>query len=167
MKFLKPILSFVLIFSFFNFSYASGQMFMEKNPFIGKAAKDFTLDTLSAKKVNMTHFRDGKSAIVFFWATWCPHCREQLSSLNANRQEIEGKGIKIILVDIGENADQVRSYVEKNQVHLEVFLDEDQTSAEDYGLIGVPTFFLINKNGMTQAVEHHLPENYEEILLKT
>ncbi len=57
--------------------------------------------------------------------------------------------------------------MERNKVSLEIFLDEDQKLAEEYGLIGVPTFFFINKNGVTQAVEHRLLENYEEILLKS
>ena len=167
MNFLKSILCFVFMVSFVNLSHASGQIPKEKNSFIGKKAKDFTLETLSAKKVNMTDFRDGQSAIIFFWATWCPHCREQLAALNANRQEIEGKGIKIILVDTGESADEARSYVKRNQIQLEVFLDEDQTAAEDYGLIGVPTFFFVDKKGVMKAVEHYLPENYEDILSKT
>ena len=164
MKFLKLGFCVVLIFGLFNFSNASGQLFMEESPLVGKAAKDFTLNTLKAQNVNMTKFRDDQSAIVFFWATWCPHCREQLSALNSSRQEIEKKGIKIILVDLGESPDQVRSYVEKNKIDLDVFLDQDQELAQDYGLIGVPTLVFIDKKGITKAVDHHLPENYEQIL---
>ena len=164
MRFLKFTLCFFFMISGFSLSQASGQMFMEESPLIGKAAKDFTLDTLSTKDVNMTKFRGDQSAIVFFWATWCPHCREQLSSLNANRGQIESQGIKIILVDLGESADQVRAYLDKNRIGLEVFLDQDQSLAEDYALVGVPTLIFIDKKGFTRAVEHHLPDNYQEIL---
>ena len=68
-----------------SMTYAMGDGSFMTQTLIGKPAPDFTLDTLSAKQVNMTSYRSGKKAIIFFWATWCPHCRVQLKELNARR----------------------------------------------------------------------------------
>ena len=137
-----------------------------KNQSIGKMAPDFTLDTLNAKSVNMTKFREGKGAILFFWATWCPHCRLALKGLNQMAGDFEKKGIKLFLVDIGEDSDQVRQYIQKNKITLDVFLDMESTLAEPYGIIGVPTFVFVGSEGKIKSVEHSLPKNYEQILSK-
>ena len=163
MKFIK-IIGLILLLNTLNVSQIHAQWLEAQNPGIGQKAKDFTLNTLNAKNVNMTKFRNGKKMIMFFWATWCPHCREQLAQLNGQRQEIERKGIKIILVDLGEGKEQVRSYVKKNKVNLDVFLDEDESLSEEYQIEGVPTLVFIGQDGVTKAVKHYLPENYEEIL---
>ena len=143
---------------------ARAQFFFMENPLVGKTAPDFTLPTFNGGKVNMTKFRDNKSAILFFWATWCPHCREALKDLNKNRAEIEGKGIKLMLVDIGEGEKEVRRYVERNKIVSTIFLDQESSLSDLYGVVGIPTFVFVDSKGMVKAVEHELPENYEEIL---
>jgi len=143
---------------------ARAQSFFIENPLVGQMAPDFTLKTFNGEKVNMTKFRDNKSAILFFWATWCPHCREALKDLNKNRAQIEGKGIKVILVDVGEGEKEVRRYMERNKIGVTVFLDQESSLADPYGIIGVPTFVFVDPKGIVKAVEHALPDNYEEIL---
>jgi len=143
---------------------AQAQFFVFENPLVGEKAPDFTVNTLNSGKLNMSKFRDGQSAIVFFWATWCPHCRNQLKELAKKKEELTQKGIKVILVDLQETAQQVKSYMDKNKIDYEVFFDEDQSLAEIYGIVGVPTFFFINKDGVIKAVEHEIPSNYEASL---
>jgi len=135
-----------------------------ENPLIGQQAPDFFLESVKNGKVSLAKLRDGQGAIVFFWATWCPHCRRQLGELNTQAAEIEKKGIKIILIDIGENARQVSSYLEKQGINLDAVLDENSSLSDSYGIVGVPTFYLIDKKGVVKAVEHALPENYAKIL---
>ena len=132
----------------------------------GKAAANFKLDTLTQTQVDMAKYRDGKKAIIFFWATWCPHCREQIKELNAQGPSILQKGIKILLVDIGEDADEVKAHAARNKINFDIFLDKDSTVAEEYQIIGVPTFYFIDEKGVVVAVTHALPENLEEVFKK-
>ena len=132
----------------------------------GKAAPNFQLDTLTAPKVDMTTYRDGKKAIIFFWATWCPHCREQIKELNAQSEAIFKKGFKILLVDVGEEAQQAQAYAQRNQVKLDIFLDQDSSVSENYRVIGVPTFFFLDEKGMIVETTHALPENLEDVYKK-
>ena len=142
------------------------QLFMMDNPNTGKSAPEFTLPTLSGRATALSAFREGKKAIIFFWATWCPHCRAALKELNERQKEFVNKDIRIVLVDVGEPAAVVKKYVEKYKVTLEVFLDEDEGESEKYDIIGVPTFFFVNKEGVIKEILHQLPENYDEILSK-
>ncbi len=147
-------------------SFAMGQFSFLETTMAGKPAPDFTLKTLKGPDANMTKFRAGQPAIIFFWATWCPHCREQLKGFNAQAEEIGKKGIKVILVDIGESKGEVQAYVDKNKIMFEIFLDQEETVVEKYAVIGVPTFFFVNAKGEIKSTEHYLPENFEETLKK-
>ncbi|MCK5580942.1 MAG: TlpA family protein disulfide reductase [Candidatus Omnitrophica bacterium] len=154
-----------LFFGALGSSYASGQFFFFQNPMVGEVAPDFILETLNGGKKSLEEFRDGDPAIVFFWATWCLHCRTQLKELNDSAAEIQEKGIKLVLVDLGESSSQVRAYLKDNGVSLNVFLDKTSEIAEEYGVVGIPTFYFLDKKGIIQAVEHDIPENHEALLL--
>src|ERR1041384_8209766 len=80
----------------------------------GKLAADFTLPTVQGKTANMTQLRHGKKAVIFFWATWCPHCREELQRVNDLRQEIASKGIQMIFISLGEEKKTVQDYLERH-----------------------------------------------------
>ena len=155
---------FLIVFVF-GLSKVNAQFFLFGNPLEGKKAPDFTLSTLKKTSVNMTEYRDGKSAILFFWTTWCPHCRSALRNLNTQYAEIEKKGIKFILINIEESKSQVASYLKRNSIRLDVFLDEDGSVAGDYALVGVPSYYLIDKNGIVISVGHDLADDYKDLLV--
>lgn len=134
-----------------------------ENERIGKPAPDFTLPTVDGRKMSFAQFRGTDKAVIFFWATWCPHCRRELGVLNQKKEEFTQKGIKIALVDIGEEAAMVKQYLQKNRVDMTVFLDKDNAVAESYNLVGVPTFLFVDAQGIVRGLEYSLPENYEEI----
>lgn len=145
-------------------SAAMGQFFFLENENIGKPVKDFTLKVAGAQKQSLSQFREGKKAIIFFWATWCPHCRRELNQLHQTQEQIAQKGIKIVLVDVGEEERLVQEYMQKNKMDMAVFLDADSSVAESYALVGVPTFYFVDAGGIVRDVQHNLPEDYEKIL---
>lgn len=156
----------LLISVVFSPQAVRGQPFSMKNPLIGKQAPDFTAETLSGTDRNMTEFREGNSAIIFFWATWCPYCRKELEDFDKKVINMQEKNIKLVLVNIGEPAQKVSSFIEKNNINLEVFLDEESSLAEEYGVVGIPAFYFVDEEGVIKAVENSLPENYDEIFLE-
>jgi hypothetical protein len=50
---------------------------------------------------------------------------------------------------------------------MDVFLDEDSAVSEEYGLIGVPTFYFVDVNGIVADVMHSLPKDLEAVFTKT
>lgn len=155
---------FLVSFMFINYSIASGQLFFFGNPMIGKKAENFKLMSISKKEFTLDELVGSRGAMIFFWATWCPHCRNQISVLNESKQAIESNGVKIIVIDSGENAAKVEKYLNKNGITMDVLLDQDSYVTSKYKVVGFPTFFFVNKNGIIKAVEHIIPENYLEII---
>ena len=135
------------------------------HPLIGQSAPDFTLGTLGGRDETMSEVRAGRPSVIFFWATWCPHCRSQLAELTRLRESVEEKGIRIILVDVGEDARKVGEYFRAENIPFNTFLDQEGVVAGDYKIVGVPTFFFVNAQGAVVAAEHSLVRDYEQILL--
>ncbi len=142
---------------------SNAQLLFFGNPLVGKEAPDFTLPSLSGKDVNITQFRDGKNAIYFFWATWCPHCRNAISEINKNIKTFEENDIRVVLIDEGEKRDLVKAFAQKNKIHLEILLDEQTKLSETFSLIGLPTFIYVQKDGIVRAVKHSLVEDLNEL----
>lgn len=157
------LLSFLILTSLGG-SHAMGEFMFVENPLIGKQAPEFTLKTLKGENMSLSQFRGGDATILFFWATWCPHCRDELKGLGKRTEEFEQKGIKIALIDLEEDPKLVGSFLEKFKISYPVFMDETSQVAEQYNIIGVPTIFLIDKDGIVRFMGHDLPNNYVELL---
>ena len=165
--FLKVLVIFLIVGVMFGTGSASGQfLFFLENPLVGKPAPDFTLKTISGEQINMAEYRDGRPAVMFFWAIWCPHCRIELQRLQERQSEFTEKDIRLLVVDLGEPRDLVKSYLKDNDITLDVLLDEDSKVADEYMVLGVPTYFLVNRKGVVKGANHTLPKNYEKILAK-
>jgi cytochrome c biogenesis protein CcmG, thiol:disulfide interchange protein DsbE len=144
-------------------SSASAQGFFE-HPLKGKPAPDFTLDTVKAQKVNFKALSQGKKTIVFFWATWCPHCREQIKALNAKKGELDKAGVQVVYVDIGEDAGTVKTFLDRNGYDLDVFLDGNSYLSETYAVFGIPSLFFISADGTINEMLNVFPNDYMKLL---
>ncbi len=153
----------VLIFCFSPLS-AQGQFVFDENPLIGKQAPDFMLNLTSGESMSLNKYRGSEPAIIFFWATWCPHCREELRTLSRESERFVKSGIKIVLVNVEENPRLVKAFIDKIKLPYSVFLDETSEVAGQYSIIGLPSLFFVDKNGVVSGMEHGLPQDYLEML---
>jgi len=132
-----------------------------KSALLGRAAPDVVLTQTEGVSTSVIGSRQGKKAILVFWATWCPHCYEDLGAINENFASIEQKGIKVILVDVGENTQTVKNYFNHRQMKLISFIDEDSYLQDTYHLAGIPTLVFIDEKGIIRSMTHQFPSDYE------
>ena len=131
----------------------------------GDTAPDFTLNDLSDQEVTLSDLK-GKSIILFFWTTWCPHCRAQLLTLSKEYLQTKGKNIEILTVNIQENKSKVESFLKKYKAGFNTVLDLRGKVATLYEVEGVPTFYFISQEGKIIYVSNFLPSNYTEKFLE-
>src|SRR3569623_2285316 len=120
MKRILMALSLVVLTT--GFAWAMSSMPSYKNDLVGKPAIEFTLETTSSKSQTLTQARDGKKAMIVFWATWCPHCREELEVLRQKADELKKQGIQVVLVDVGETKEEAASYLKAQKIPFESFI---------------------------------------------
>ncbi len=152
----------ILLFVSTQSVFAMGDLRMvQEDSLSGKPAPDFTLMKTDGTKSSLNQVRAGKQAIIFFWATWCPHCRTELQVLAGRVKELKSKNIEVILVDIGENQSKVVSYLTANKISLVSFLDTEEEVAGQYNLRGVPTLFFVGQDGIVKSVSHNFSMEVE------
>ncbi|MGH9596139.1 MAG: TlpA family protein disulfide reductase [Edaphobacter sp.] len=89
----------------------------------------------------------GQVVLVNYWATWCGPCWEETPGLIRLSQELGAKGLAVVGVAIDEGGDEkVRRFVEEFRVPYPVVRPERMSQME-YGLAGVPTTVLVDKDG--------------------
>jgi thiol-disulfide isomerase/thioredoxin len=135
------------------------------NSLIGKEAPEIVLPKTDGTTARLIASGKGKKVILVFWATWCPHCYEELNTINESAASVENKGVKIILVDIGEAQEDVKNYLDRRQIRLTCFVDVDSALLGTYRLIGVPTLVFIDEKGIIRSMTHQFPSNYEDYFI--
>ena len=78
-----------------------------------KMAKDFTLDDIKGKKVNlMSEVKKNKITILDFWASWCPPCMREVPNLVDIYDRYGEDGLGIVGVSLDESKDDWKNTVE-------------------------------------------------------
>jgi thiol-disulfide isomerase/thioredoxin len=108
----------------------------------------FTLTDLEGRPVARDDLA-GRPVLVEFWATWCPPCRAEMPSMKALRDGLLEAGVpfEIIAIDVQEDARTVKAFLEENGYDFPVFLDEDGKISGRFVAQGIPTSYLIDKEG--------------------
>jgi peroxiredoxin len=128
---------------------------------IGSKAPDFSLETAKGKGTKtFSQIQQGKKTILFFWATWCPNCHEEIRQISTMLEEFKENDVNVVLVSLGEVREDVAAYLERKHIELDSFLDSDNELQESYQLVGVPTLFFIDEAGVIRNSAHRLPTDY-------
>ncbi len=121
---------------------------MRINPIKGsKKAPDFSLKDLAGKKVEIRQFK-GKVVFLNFWATWCGPCKEEMPSLEALHQNLKGENFVLLTISVDyEGSKPVDGFINKHRYTFPVLLDPNGETLDLFEIKGIPTTFIIDKNG--------------------
>src|SRR3989338_8584433 len=113
-------------------------------------APEFTLSQLDGSPISLSDLR-GQIVAIEFWATWCGPCRFSLPSLDAIYKRYQERGVRVLLVNQGEQTDVVRRWAQK-RFSSPILLDKEQSIAQLYMVSGIPQLFVIDKLGQIAYV---------------
>jgi len=116
----------------------------------GTKPADFRGPTLDTRPVSLAALR-GKVVLVNFWATWCVECRPELPVLERLHRELGSRGLAVVGVNARERRETIAHYVREIGLSFPVVLDPDGAIAAQYGVIGLPATFLIDRDGRAVA----------------
>ncbi len=119
-------------------------------PAVGHPAPDFTLPGLDGTLVSLSDLR-GRPVVLNFWATWCGPCRAEMPELQAAADRFDGS-LVVLGVDQGEDEATVSAFLQELGISFPIVLDKEQDVGNTYRIMGLPTTFFIDKNGMIQRV---------------
>ncbi|MBN1474404.1 MAG: TlpA family protein disulfide reductase [Syntrophaceae bacterium] len=152
-KVITLVITFTILF--FGISAFSFGQLIPNAPFKAETMKapDFTLKDLKGKTFRLTK-NPGKPVLLFFGATWCPACRTEIPAMKNIYKTYTPMGLEILYINIGESSKRVGRFVQTNSLPYRVLLDENEDVADLYNIVGVPTFILIDKEGLIINIGH-------------
>ena len=146
---------FLIIFIFLLSSSHANEAIDIKNLVINKEPRKYdSLTFLDAqkKKIDLNDYR-GNLILLNFWATWCAPCKEEMPSLDLLQVNENLDNLIIFPINIGQdNLDKASSFYKDVRIkNLKLYFDSPITLAKKFGLRGVPTSILLNKEGLEFA----------------
>ena len=146
---------FLIIFIFLITNSFANEAPDIKNLFINKDLKKYDELTFLDDKNNQLNLTDFKGNLILlnFWATWCAPCKEEMPSLDLLQTNNVFDNLKIFPINVGQdNLEKSNEFFKDLKIkNLNVYFDSPNTLAKKFGLRGVPTSILINKDGLEFA----------------
>lgn len=94
----------------------------------------------------------GKVAIVNFWATWCPNCKEESPHFSKVSHLYKDRPVQFIGICMDQgNPDQVQATAEAWGIEFPVLMGDRHIGALFGGVVNVPTTVVIRPDGIIHA----------------
>ena len=103
----------------------------------------------SGQQVSLERFR-GRLTLVVFWAQWSRQSTDEIPVLKGLYQQYRPKGFDIVGVSLDSSPDEVGPYLQKQGIPWANIYQPGVFSsplAQQFGILSVPTMFLIDRDG--------------------
>ena len=146
---------FLIIFIFLITNSFADEVTNIKNLVINKELKKYeglTFFNAKNEQLNLKEFK-GNLIILNFWATWCAPCKEEMPSLDSLQKNENLDNLRIFPINGWERwCRKVSYFFEDLKIkNLEIYYDSSINLVKKFGLRGIPTSILINKDGFEFA----------------
>ena len=94
----------------------------------------------------------GKVVVLNFWATWCLECRPEMTLFERLHRDFAAQGLSVIGINAREGTAAIRQYSKELGLTFPLVLDSSGEINAAYGVIGLPTTFLIGRDGRAVAL---------------
>ena len=147
---IRPTIALALFLVFGSASHAQGLPSGLTHVYGNPPAVDFELPGIDGETYRLSALR-GKVILVNFWATWCPPCLEEMPSIQQAWSTLQRDRFEVLAVNVGENQETVKSFIAEFSPALEfpAVLDESMEVFNLWSIRGLPTTFIIDKQGRT------------------
>ena len=112
---------------------------------------EFSGFTADGQRVSLASLQ-GKVVLLNFWAAWCLECRSEMPAFERLHRELRPQGLSVIGINAREGSVAVRAYAKELGLTFPLILDPKGTINAAYGVIGLPTTFLIGRDGRPVAL---------------
>ena len=138
---------------------------------VGDTAPAVELPLLVAQQINGESISAGtsfslsklKGKVVYldFWASWCGPCRVSFPKLEQLRQELGPRGFEVYAINVDEFEADALQFLEEVPVTYPTLYDGNGTAPLLYGILGMPTAYLIDRQGQVRLVHQGFRRNDE------
>ena len=126
-------------------------------------AKPLAPDTFTkTTPIHMDNNLASTRKLLYFWASWCPDCREKLRTDLPRLQKEHN--IDIVTVNLDQDLARGKHFIEQEQMMLPVIRDEEKVLRKQLSIFAVPAWGIVEQvAGQWEIVKAASGSNMEEI----
>ncbi|HRJ47797.1 MAG TPA: redoxin domain-containing protein [Opitutaceae bacterium] len=129
----------------------------------GDVAPDFVMHDVDGNEVRLADFKD-KIVILDFWAVWCGPCIASFPHTQALAAKYKDQGVVVLASGTSDTIARFKEWIPRNQPKYPDMVwtfdpnergsatFEERASSKLYGVTGIPTQFVIGRDGKIAAV---------------
>lgn len=112
---------------------------------------EFSGVTADGQRVSLAGL-NGRVVLLNFWAAWCLECRPEMPVFERLHREFSVQGLAVVGINAREGTATIREYAKELGLTFPLILDPKGTINAAYGVIGLPTTFLIARDRRSVAL---------------
>jgi thiol-disulfide isomerase/thioredoxin len=107
-----------------------------------------SIETLDGTPVKLSRYK-GEVILLNFWATWCAPCVREMPALERLAIDLKDEGLRVVAASMDvKGAELVKPFLEKLGLsEMTVLLDRRTLLGQAFGIQGLPTTYLIDREG--------------------
>jgi thiol-disulfide isomerase/thioredoxin len=109
-------------------------------------APAFDLNALTGGRVSLASLK-GKVVVLDFWATWCGPCIVEIPEYIELWRKNQGRGVDIVAVACESDPKEVLDLALAQKMPYRVLISDGHVQ-DQYGASGLPTTYVIDKQGL-------------------
>lgn len=119
---------------------------------VGQKAPALSLPALSGSgDISLESLR-GNVVYLDFWASWCGPCRVSFPILEKLAIEFGPQGFDVLAINVDEVEAEAQQFLADIPVSYLVVRDGQGVSPQVYGIMGMPTGYLIDRQGVVREI---------------
>ncbi|MFD1383739.1 TlpA disulfide reductase family protein [Rhodanobacter aciditrophus] len=111
---------------------------------------DFAMPTYQGTSISLNDYL-GKVVLVDFWASWCSPCRTSFPWMNHMSAKYRDQGFEIAAINLDQQKPQAVTFLKELPPEFTVLFNASGEMPEAFEVIGMPTSFLIDRDGKVRA----------------
>ena len=106
----------------------------------------------------------GRVTYVDFWASWCGPCRLSLPALNRLSKEFDAADFGVVAISVDYVDEDALDFLKRYPVDYPVAIDKTGNSGRDFAVAGMPSGYLIGRDGLIREVHVGFRKGDEALL---
>jgi len=145
----KKTLKEVAIFALLLFIFSNALSYLKSPDLSDTKLPEFQATMLDGKSFDSLHVSKDKPLLIHFWATWCPTCKMENSTIDTLSKKFD-----VITIAVNSKSDaDIQAFLKEKNLSFQVINDTNSSLAERFHVSGFPTTFIYNKNGNLEFSE--------------